>query len=122
MYIIVFLRTFIFNLAMMESKLYAVVLVIFAVVDLGNCVPDVQELTKTIENMQKKITSLQTSFLHLESENRKIRKELDKQNNRTTDLETKFDSALSSFPATADNVSKGKIPFFVNVLLGLQPV
>lgn len=94
----------------MESKLYAVVLVIFAVVGLGNCVPDVQELTKTIENMQKK---MQTYFLHLESENRKIRKELDKQNNRTTDLETKFESALSSFLATADNVSKGKMLFLL---------
>ena len=104
----------------MACKSYAVALLVLTVAGFGNCAAVNSELRKLNNRINKRINSLQQTMLQninnlelniadLEFENQELKKELEGEKNRTSELEKKMNSASSSgFSAITDTESKGK--------------
>ena len=113
----------------MEFKSYALALLVLTVAGLGRCAAVNSELRKLNSRINKKINRLQRNINHLEeniadleSENQQLRKQLEGEKNRTSELDKKMNSASSrGSPDITDTESRGK-RIYANVLLGLQPV
>lgn len=115
-----FTHLFISSLATMESKSYAVALLILAIAYLGNCAVLNSDLKKLNNRINKKINRMQQIMLQnintleqdiadLEYENRGLKKELEGEKNRTSELEKKINSALlRGSPVITDTESRGK--------------
>ncbi|MEW8544968.1 MAG: hypothetical protein AB2693_15690 [Candidatus Thiodiazotropha sp.] len=96
------MRTIIFSLATMAPKSFVVGLMILAVAGHGDG-SDFDRKLKKMENrinnrmndMEENIKSMKQNIADLEFENQELKTELKREKNRSDDLETKLESALS---------------------------